>query len=245
MIYRRGLKRIVILKARQIGFSTLLGVICADQLCWNTGKQVSLVDKTQEDARQKLKNITVLAYDSLHPELKDRFVVSRANSGEFGVRFFEYESRADLHNVCRHPCPKRLKFLRLDIGMGARLAHAYQHSGNAQFVVSARVRKIALPNLRAVRQYPNSGPPVPKARKGRLLGLGRLKKTGRRCRTRNGLVLFPGWRDQLFARSCRRSCRSARRSCRFSTRAWWPTQAEKNVQAAVAAKMSRSARAIR
>ena len=28
MIYRRGLKRIVILKARQIGFSTLLGVIC-------------------------------------------------------------------------------------------------------------------------------------------------------------------------------------------------------------------------
>jgi hypothetical protein len=57
-----------------------------------TGKQVSLVDKTQEDARQKLKNITVLAYDSLHPELKDRFVVSRANSGEFGVRFFEYEA---------------------------------------------------------------------------------------------------------------------------------------------------------
>ena len=44
MIYRRGLKRIVILKARQIGFSTLLGVICADQLCWNTGKQISLVD---------------------------------------------------------------------------------------------------------------------------------------------------------------------------------------------------------
>ena len=33
MIFRRGLKRIVILKARQIGFSTLLGLICADQLC--------------------------------------------------------------------------------------------------------------------------------------------------------------------------------------------------------------------
>lgn len=55
MLFRRGLKRIVILKARQIGFSTLFGVICADQLCWNTGKQVSLVDKTQENARQKLK----------------------------------------------------------------------------------------------------------------------------------------------------------------------------------------------
>ena len=27
----------------------------------------------------------------VHPELKDRFVVSRANSGEFGVRLFEYD----------------------------------------------------------------------------------------------------------------------------------------------------------
>ena len=54
MIFRHGLKRIVILKARQIGFSTLLGVICTDQLCWNTGKQISLIDSTQEDARQKL-----------------------------------------------------------------------------------------------------------------------------------------------------------------------------------------------
>ena len=34
----------------------------------------------------------MLAYDSLHPELKDRFLWrSRANSGEFGVRFFEYD----------------------------------------------------------------------------------------------------------------------------------------------------------
>ena len=91
MIFRHRFKRIIILKARQIGFSTLLGVICADQLCWNTGKQISLVDKTQEDARQKLKNITMLAYESLHPDLKTRFVVSRANAGEFGVRFHEYE----------------------------------------------------------------------------------------------------------------------------------------------------------
>lgn len=91
MIFRRGLKRIVILKARQIGFSTLLGVVCTDQLCWNTGKQISLVDKTQEDARQKLRNIVSLAYDSLRNELKARFIVSRANAGEFGVRFHEYD----------------------------------------------------------------------------------------------------------------------------------------------------------
>ena len=147
----------------------------------------------------------------------------------FGVRFFAYEAAQTSTMFAGAHARRGSNFFVLDIGMGPT-AHAYQHSGNAQFVVSARVRKIALPNLRAVRQYPNSGRPVPKARKGRLLALGRLKKTGRRCRTRNGLVLFPGWRDQLFARSCRRSCPSARRSCRFSTRTWWPTQAEKNVK---------------
>ena len=91
MIFRRGLKRIVILKARQLGFSTLLGIICTDQLCWTTGKQLSLIDRTQENARQKLRDIVALAYDSLHEGLKARFIVSRSNAGEFGVRFHEYD----------------------------------------------------------------------------------------------------------------------------------------------------------
>ena len=92
MLYRQRLKRVCILKARQLGFSTLLGIVSLDQLCWSVGRQVSLVDKTQEDARQKLKNIVALAYDSLHAELKARFLVDRANAGEFGVRFHEYDS---------------------------------------------------------------------------------------------------------------------------------------------------------
>ena len=65
MLFVRGYKRIIILKARQIGFSTLLGVVCCDQLCFNPGQQISLIDQTLEDARQKLKNIVVLAYDSM------------------------------------------------------------------------------------------------------------------------------------------------------------------------------------
>jgi hypothetical protein len=92
MLYRQKLKLLCILKARQLGFSTLLGIVCLDQLCWSVGRQVSLVDKTQEAARQKLKNIVALAYDSLHAELKARFLVERANAGEFGVRFHEYDS---------------------------------------------------------------------------------------------------------------------------------------------------------
>ena len=84
----------------------------------------ALVDKIQEDARQKLKNITVLAYDSLRPELMERFVVSRANSGEFGVRFFEYEAAQTSTMFAGTHARGGLKLLRLDIGMGARLAHA-------------------------------------------------------------------------------------------------------------------------
>jgi hypothetical protein len=92
MIFKQGLKRIVILKARQLGFSTLLGVVRTDQLCWTTGKQLSLIDRTQENGRQKLRDIVALAYDSLHDELKARFIVDRPNTGEFGVRFHEYEA---------------------------------------------------------------------------------------------------------------------------------------------------------
>ena len=143
MIYRRGLKRIVILKARQIGFSTLLGVICADQLCWNTGKQISLVDKTQEDARQKLKNITVLAYDSLHPEFKDRFVVSRANSGEFGVRFFEYEA-ARPPQCLPAPMPEEVQIFsfgyRNGVSSRRRISGALRNLQRGQFGRCLRVR---------------------------------------------------------------------------------------------------------
>ena len=76
MVYRQGLKRIVILKARQLGFSTLLGIICTDQLCWRTGKQLSLIDRTQENARQKLRDIVALAYDSLHDSRRDSLLTA-------------------------------------------------------------------------------------------------------------------------------------------------------------------------
>jgi hypothetical protein len=98
MLYRQRLKRVCILKARQLGFSTLPGIVSLDQLCWSVGRQVSLVDTTQEDARQKLKNIVALAYDSLHAELKARFLVDRANAGEFGVRFHEVQRVAHMLN---------------------------------------------------------------------------------------------------------------------------------------------------
>ena len=91
MLFVHGHKRIIILKARQIGFSTLLGVVCCDQLCFNPGQQISLIDQTLEDARQKLKNIVVLAYDSMAAELRAGLPIIRSNTGEVCVKYSRFE----------------------------------------------------------------------------------------------------------------------------------------------------------
>jgi hypothetical protein len=44
MIFSQGLKRIVILKARQLGFSTLLGIICTFKAADRTAYKVALDD---------------------------------------------------------------------------------------------------------------------------------------------------------------------------------------------------------
>ena len=79
------------MKARQLGFSTLLGVVCADRLCFGMGQQISLVDQTLEDARQKLRDITLLAYESLDPALKKELPITRSNTGEQAVKFVRHE----------------------------------------------------------------------------------------------------------------------------------------------------------
>jgi hypothetical protein len=75
------------LKARQLGFSTLLGVISADRLCFGTGQQLSLIDQTLEDARQKLRDIVLVAYESLDPALRKEL----PNTGELAVKFVRHE----------------------------------------------------------------------------------------------------------------------------------------------------------
>jgi hypothetical protein len=91
LIYRQGCRRIIILKARQLGMSTLLGVICADRLCFGMGQQISLIDQTIEHARLKLRDIVLVAYDSLDPALKRELPITRSNSGELAVKFVRHE----------------------------------------------------------------------------------------------------------------------------------------------------------
>jgi len=69
-IFRKGQKRILILKARRMGFSTDIDVVAFDQAYFNPNYQASIVDLTQGDASEKLKTKCRFAYDKLHPDLK-------------------------------------------------------------------------------------------------------------------------------------------------------------------------------
>ena len=58
---------------------------------WNPRQQISLIDQTLEDARQKLKNIVVLAYDSMAAELRAGLPIIRSNTGEVCVKYSRFE----------------------------------------------------------------------------------------------------------------------------------------------------------
>ena len=56
-----------------------------------SGQQISLIDQTIEDARQKLRDIVLVAYDSLDPALKRELPITRSNTGELAVKFVRHE----------------------------------------------------------------------------------------------------------------------------------------------------------
>ena len=80
-IYIEGHGRLAIPKARQLGISTLAGIIALDTTLFGENVQASIVDKTQPDASLKLKAIH-FTYDELPVELKDASIED--NTKAFG-----------------------------------------------------------------------------------------------------------------------------------------------------------------
>lgn len=69
-IYIKGWHRILIPKARQLGFSTLFAIIALDETHFSTGKQASIVDQTQADASEKLGKVQ-FAWERLPKAIRD------------------------------------------------------------------------------------------------------------------------------------------------------------------------------
>jgi hypothetical protein len=81
-IYVLGWNRLLIPKARQLGFSTLFAIVCLDETHFSEGKQASIVDQTQADAGEKLSKVR-FAWERITPKLRDAVVKNNSKEIEW------------------------------------------------------------------------------------------------------------------------------------------------------------------
>jgi hypothetical protein len=87
-IYVLKRKKIFIPKARQLGMSTLVAIIILDSILFGTGVQISISDFVAGNAKKKLEEKIVYAFDKMPAEWKAGWQVVTHNkqSGEFRIR---------------------------------------------------------------------------------------------------------------------------------------------------------------
>lgn len=85
-IFVLGIKNIIIPKARQIGFSTLLALIAVDFTIFNGGTKSALIDKTKIDAEAKFNDTVRVAWEKLPDSFRRQFDTPTLNSREFAVQ---------------------------------------------------------------------------------------------------------------------------------------------------------------
>lgn len=87
-VYLRKEEFIVVIKARQLGFSTVVCLIILDALLFGSGIQASIVDQTAEDAEKKLEEKIKLAFNALNPEFRAGWTIPEGgdNMKQFTLR---------------------------------------------------------------------------------------------------------------------------------------------------------------
>ena len=85
-IFVLGWQRIIIPKARQLGMSLMLSLICLDQMLFKEGFRASWIDKTRPDARKKLKDKMLFAFDRLPESVREGVTINRRTLDEFAVQ---------------------------------------------------------------------------------------------------------------------------------------------------------------
>lgn len=86
-IYEHGARILILIKARQLGMSTLLCIIALDTIMWGTSVEACLIDFNSINAKKKLREKIIYAWDRLHPLIKDQFTVyaKSLQKGEFSI----------------------------------------------------------------------------------------------------------------------------------------------------------------
>jgi hypothetical protein len=87
-IFIEGKKKLFIPKARQLGISTLIGIIILDSLLFGSGVQCSIADFVAGNAKKKLERIINFAFEKLPPQWKAGWqkVVHNRQTGEWRIR---------------------------------------------------------------------------------------------------------------------------------------------------------------
>ena len=84
-IHARGWRRILIPKARQLGMSLVLCLLGFDFVLFNAGAKAALVDKSEDDAKKKLREKVRLAWEGIDPAIRATVPAAlTANSITFG-----------------------------------------------------------------------------------------------------------------------------------------------------------------
>lgn len=99
-IFIRGWRRIIIPKARQLGMSTVLGLICLDQCLHVSGYSAALVDATAADAATKLDEKVEQVFGLLEPEYRGAYTLPKGYApkgvawklGEDAVSLFQADA---------------------------------------------------------------------------------------------------------------------------------------------------------
>ncbi len=81
-IYLRGWRRIIIPKARQLGMSLTLCLVCLDSVTFMEGFNAALIDKTAEDAEKKLREKFKFAWERLPANVRASLATDKYTNAE-------------------------------------------------------------------------------------------------------------------------------------------------------------------
>lgn len=83
---RRFIKRLwhrnLILKARQLGFTTLIAILWLDHALFNGNQRCGMIAQDRETAEAIFRDKVVFAYDHMPEEIRERFPLARASTKE-------------------------------------------------------------------------------------------------------------------------------------------------------------------
>ena len=79
---RRMWHRNIILKARQLGFTTLIAIMWLDHALFNGNQRCGIIAQDRDTAESIFRDKVVFAYDHLPEEIRERFPLARASTKE-------------------------------------------------------------------------------------------------------------------------------------------------------------------